>query len=202
MFLLREPDAATVERFIAAQAALPFSYDEVCATRGAPLPAGYAHDRYGAVLGRGERAYARARAAVRAWGVYPPRWVRVVAREAPREGLTYAVLIRHFGFASLNACRVVYAFDEADADGARAGFALGTLPGHEERGEERFRVAWDRASGEVRYDVTAFSRPRRLWTRAGAPVLRALQKRFARDTCRAMLSLCADGAESATAAEP
>ena len=42
----------------------------------------------------------------------------------------------------------------------RFGFGYGTLPGHAERGEERFSVEWNREDGCVYYDVFAFSHPK------------------------------------------
>ena len=56
----------------------------------------------------------------------------------------------------VNACRVVYVVDEEEPI-QRYGFAYGTLPDHAETGEERFLVEWNRASGEVWYDILAFS---------------------------------------------
>jgi uncharacterized protein (UPF0548 family) len=49
------------------------------------------------------------------------------------------VLGRHFGVWSLNACRIAYVIEEVPSL-RRYGFAFGTLPGHVERGEERFTV--------------------------------------------------------------
>jgi uncharacterized protein (UPF0548 family) len=51
-------------------------------------------------------------------------------------GTTVAVLARHYGFLSLNPCRILYTIED---DG---GFAYGMLPEHGERGEERFSLKW------------------------------------------------------------
>jgi uncharacterized protein (UPF0548 family) len=67
------------------------------------------------------------------------------------------------------------------------GFAYGTLPGHVERGEERFLVEWDQGDDAVWYDILAFSRPNHLLTRLGYPVVRRLQKRFGRDSAATVL---------------
>jgi uncharacterized protein (UPF0548 family) len=103
----------------------------------------------------------------------------------PREGLVFVAQIAHFGFHSLNGCRVIAVVDD-QAPIRRYGFAFGTLPSHEERGEERFVVSFDPATNQVRYDVRAFSRPRGRLARIGAPIARALQARFQRETCEAM----------------
>ena len=68
----------------------------------------------------------------------------------------------------------------------RFGFAYGTLPGHAERGEERFLVEWSHEDDSVFYDVLAFSRPNHLLAWLGYPFARILQRRFARDSKEAM----------------
>lgn len=181
------PSGEAVERFLREQSPLPFSYPEVGATRAAPPASGYNVDAYDVALGRGEATFERACAAVDAWKVYPSSWFKVYPDGAkPREGLVFVTRINHLGVWSLNSCRVIYLVDEQGPI-VRRGFAFGTLPGHEEQGEERFRVSWDRATDEVRYDVLAFSRPRSLLARLGTPVARVLQRRFARDTRQAMI---------------
>ena len=92
---------------------------------------------------------------------------------------------RHLGFWSLNTARIVYRIEETD-DVERFGFGYGTLPGHAERGEERFSVEWNREDGSVYYDVFAFSRPKHPLAWLGYPFARLLQRRFAGDSKRAM----------------
>jgi uncharacterized protein (UPF0548 family) len=53
-------------------------------------------------------------------------------------------------------------------------------------GEERFLVEWTKADDAVAYDVTAWSRPRRLLVRLARPLARRVQRRFARDSLAAM----------------
>ena len=74
----------------------------------------------------------------------------------------------------------------------RFGFGYGTLPGHAERGEERFGVEWNCGlDGSVYYDVFAFSRPKHPLAWSGYPFARLLQKRFRRDSTRAMVEAVA-----------
>ncbi|MGE5204781.1 MAG: DUF1990 family protein, partial [Chlamydiota bacterium] len=87
---------------------------------------------------------------------------------------------------SLNACRIVYVVEE-DGPVTRYGFAYGTLIEHAERGEERFTVEWDRRENTVWYNILAFSRPEKWLVKAGYPISRVLQKRFARFSTQAML---------------
>jgi uncharacterized protein (UPF0548 family) len=93
--------------------------------------------------------------------------------------------MKHFGFWSLNFCRIVYVIEE-DGPVRRFGFAYGTLTEHAERGEERFTVEWDRASDVVSYEIMSFSRPGNWKTRMGYPVATRLQDDFARSSVDAM----------------
>jgi uncharacterized protein (UPF0548 family) len=192
MFLPKKPSAAAIETFIAAQHHQPFSYVEVGASRGR-APAGYNVDHNRVLLGYGEETFARAAACLRSWRMFDLGWCRVYPAAATLEvGATVAVVVSHFGFWSLNACRIVYLLEERGAL-QRCGFAYGTLPEHAEVGEERFSVEWDAQDGSVWYDLYAFSRPRRLMTRLGYPLGRMLQRRFARDSKAAMVRAVAAG---------
>ncbi len=185
MMTLRPPTNADIAALIARERDAAFTYPEVGATGRDPLPSGYAHDVYGTVIGGGEACFERAAAALARFANYPRPWTRIHADATPREGLVFVAQIAHFGFHSLNGCRVIAVVDD-QAPIRRYGFAFGTLPSHEERGEERFVVSFDPATNQVRYDVRAFSRPRGRLARIGAPIARALQARFQRETCEAM----------------
>jgi uncharacterized protein (UPF0548 family) len=97
------------------------------------------------------------------------------------------VVAHHFGFWSLNACRIVYTIDDA-RDETRYGFAYGTLDEHIESGEERFTIEWHRSSDEVWYDLLAISRPQHILAQVGYPVCRMMQKRFASGSKSAMVA--------------
>jgi uncharacterized protein (UPF0548 family) len=192
MFLLREPTAATVNDFLSAQREQSFSYAEVGATSSTP-PSDFDVDHNRVLLGKGENAFARAVAAIRAWRMFNFPWCRLAPSNAPIEvGSTVAVSFRHFGFWSLNACRIVYVLEEDGAKG-KYGFAYGTLPEHAEVGEERFSVEWDSSDGSVWYDLYAFSHPRHVLARAGYPLSRMLQRRFVRESKRAMVMAVRSG---------
>jgi uncharacterized protein (UPF0548 family) len=100
-------------------------------------------------------------------------------------GSVVAVLMKHFGFWSLNFCRIVYVIDE-DGPVRRYGFAYGTLPEHAEQGEEQFTVEWDRTSDLISYDILSFSRPSSFKTRVTFPVARWLQRSFVSNSLVAM----------------
>ena len=196
MFFLTRPSASRVAAFVASQHDAAFPYAEVGATRSERPPVGYTVDRNRARLGAGAEAFQRAVAALSQWRMLTHRWAFVAPPAAPiAPGTTVAVVVHHYGFWSLNACRIVYVLDEApDAAGVRrAGFAYGTLPQHGAVGEERFAVEWHAADDSVWFDLYAFSRPGNLLARLGYPLARRLQKRFARAAKQAMFHAVADG---------
>ncbi len=198
MFLLKKPDRDTFRAFLDSRGNQEFSYAEVGAT-AAELPEGYVVDRTRVQLGSGEETFVAAKAALRNWAQYRQGWVEMHSPQTPlREGEVVAVAARVFGLWWLNACRIVYAVDDAEPT-PRFGFAYGTLQEHAESGEERFLVEWDRPSDGVWYDIVAFSRPRHPLARLGYPFARRLQKRFARDSGRAMLRAVTQDAKGATA---
>lgn len=183
------PSDAQVKRLLRGLRDAPFTYADVGLTEhGTPrAPVGFVLDDYGTELGRGPEVFSRARDALRNFAHYPPSFTRVVRLEGPLEpGALFATVAGHFGFASTHPCRVIYVIEAPD----RFGFGFGTLPGHSERGEERFVVRTD-PHGRVSYEVRAFSRPSGLITRLGATVARRLQRRFQRETVAEMRRLCA-----------
>jgi uncharacterized protein (UPF0548 family) len=186
MVSLRRPSTEAIRAFLASQSKLGFTYTAVGATASQP-PAGYVVDHTRIKLGEGEDVFMRAKAALGRWEQFRLGWVEAWSPTATIEtGDVVAVVARNLGLWWLNACRIVYVVDEEEPI-QRYGFAYGTLPDHAETGEERFLVERDRATGEVWYDILAFSRPHRLLTRLGYPYVRRVQKRFAKESAAAML---------------
>ena len=146
-------------------------------------PAGFNVDHNRIVIGSGESDFERAKTAIRNWEMFNFSWTKLCWPDTPIEaGRTVAIVVRHIGFYSLNACRIVYTIDEGD----RFGFGYGTLSEHAETGEERFSVEFYHKTGEVTYDLYAFSKPNQLFARVGYPLSRYLQKRFAVESKAAM----------------
>jgi len=184
VLLLTRPSRDRIRAFIESQRSQPFSYPEQGATRGL-APRGYTVDRNCIRLGRGAAVFARAVEALRQWRMFDTGWIDLCWPDTPiSAGTTVAVVARHYGFWSLNACRVVYLVDDRGAP-LRYGFAYGTLTEHAEIGEERFTVELRAEDQTVWYDIYAFSRPKG-FARIGYPLARRLQKRFARDSKEAM----------------
>lgn len=192
---------------------LPFHHTELGATYGllapdAPVVSGeeaslallpeaqlhkrYNVDRYHAVLGKGEEAFLRGKQALEAWVMYPQPWTTIHCLGPQEPGQVFAAEASHFGFRSLNGCRILYSFtEEPDAQGVlRAGFGMGALQRHIECGEEVFCVAWDTKSQVVSYHILAFSRPAHPLVRLAYPLGRMMQKRFGKQSCQAMTAAC------------
>ena len=182
MIRLRRPDDQAMERFRRAYADAPPAYEPVGSTRAERPPEGFHANRGAAAIGHGADDFARAVAALRAWAMYDLPWTHLHPPAAPvREGEVTVVRARHFGLWSLNATRIVYV-DESETELA---FALGTLPGHVERGEERFAVSLE-ADGTVRFSLRAYARPHHLLSRLAAPLTRRTLAAFAREAPRAV----------------
>jgi uncharacterized protein (UPF0548 family) len=187
LFFLREPSEEDVRAFISQQQQFVFSYSEVGAS-AIKVPKRYNVDHNRVFLGRGEGTWQRATEAIREWQMFNMPWVRLYSPPPPIEvSATVAVLVRHFGFYSLNAARIVYVVDE-DGPCCRYGFAYGTLAEHAESGEERFTVEWDRSEDNVWYSMFAFSRPQKMLAGLGYPISRMLQRRFAEASKAAMVT--------------
>jgi uncharacterized protein (UPF0548 family) len=189
MLLLRAPTDDQARAYLARQGEQPFSYDGVGCTRE-PLTAcrGWNIDRQRVLLGPGEDVFYRASAAIDAWRMFPPEMTRVVGGDVPARGLAVAVVYRAavMPIWLVMPARVVYTMHEDDGSISRHGFAYGTLPGHPERGEERFLVQWNRETDEVHYDLLAVSQPSSWFARLGYWYARLEQARFRRLSGAAM----------------
>jgi uncharacterized protein (UPF0548 family) len=133
------------------------------------------------LLGKGQATFEKAKEAIKNWKAYALGWTKIHPNIQPEQGKTFCVEVNHFGFYSLSSLRIVYIVDEPK----RFAFAIGTLPGHVEKGEERFMVEW-LEDDSVHYDLLAFSKPQHPLVYLGYPVARQLQKRFAKDSKKAM----------------
>jgi uncharacterized protein (UPF0548 family) len=154
------------------------TYADVGATLapGAPgeLPAGYHHARAARSLGQGDDVFAAAREGIERWQLHRRQGFRVAPAEppiAPETEVISAIPLAGPLYV-LAACRIVGVVDGPD----RFGFAYGTLRLHPASGEEAFVVGRD-ATGVVRAEITAFSRPYHPVVRLGARVARRQQAR-------------------------
>jgi uncharacterized protein (UPF0548 family) len=157
------------------------TYDEVGATAG-EMPAGYRHVRGRRVIGHGRRDFERAADALLAGDAQRQAGARVETSETPLRAGSRVTMRLGLGILSFRIpCLVVW----AERSETTAGFAYGTLPGHPERGEERFTLTLA-PSGEVVFAIAAFSKPGRWFTRLAAPLNRAVQTWMTRRYLRAL----------------
>ena len=184
MFLAHRPNAREIEEFIQDSQSLPLSYDQIGVAKQSPSD--FKIDRASGVIGIGKTAFERAELALREWQHFELGWVEIFPKNASIEpGTTVAILVHHFGFWSLNGCRVVYELGDRPDD-TSFGFAYGTLTNHAEMGEEIFQVSISPGPEEVSYSIRAASRPRAALARIGYPITRLLQSRFRRESISAM----------------
>jgi uncharacterized protein (UPF0548 family) len=159
------------------------TYAEVGATQQVPLPDGYDHLHYRTPIGTGPDVFAAAAEAVLTFRMHRAAGVRIHA-DAARAGKGVRLTA---GIGPLTVpCEVVYTVEEPN----RAGFGYGTLPGHQESGEEAFLVERD-AHDRVWFRMIAFSRPARWAAMLGGPLTMIFQRVYARQCGRALKRLCA-----------
>jgi uncharacterized protein (UPF0548 family) len=159
------------------------TYAEVGATRFHPLPPGYQHLGHRTPIGTGAGVFERAGRAVMTFDMHRAAGARIrTAADRAAPGVRLTVGLGPFTVP----CEVVYVVDEPN----RTGFGYGTLPGHQERGEEAFVVERDEQD-RVWLRVTAFSRPARWPAVLGGPLAVLLQRAFARSLGRALKRRCA-----------
>ncbi|WP_284574515.1 DUF1990 domain-containing protein [Streptomyces sp. 2P-4] len=163
------------------------TYPERGATASLPLPDRYHHLRHRIRLGRGRAVFEAAGAALTTFGAHRAAGAAVrCGHGAVRPGSRVAVGLGWGPLRIEAPCEVVWTAYEP----ARTGFAYGTLAGHPEEGEESFLVLLDR-DGSVWFEVTAFSRPARWYTRAAGPLVPLFQRCYARRLGRALRRLAA-----------
>ncbi|MGO2749259.1 MAG: DUF1990 family protein [Pseudoclavibacter sp.] len=149
------------------------TYAEVGATAG-ELPRGYHHVRESLVIGHGRDAFERAATALLEGRAQSRAGASVELSDVPlREDSRVVMRMRIGPLRFRIPCLVVWAERTADS----CGFAYGTLPGHPERGEERFEIRITE-TGEVVFSIVAFSAPGRWFTRLGGPIARRVQTRM------------------------
>ena len=171
MELVRPGSSKSIDQLLAvSNGSLP-TYSEVGATLKGEQPQGYRHDQYEAHLGSGQQTFLRAKTGLQTWSSHKVPGISVLPLGSPIElGGTVIVTLGTSWLALAAPCRIVGILDEPD----RWGFAYGTLPGHPEQGEESFVVSID--GNEVKFRITAFSRPGDRLTRLAGPIGRAVQR--------------------------
>lgn len=147
------------------------SYAPAGMTEVSKVPPGMQAMNDSVLLGYGPACFARSRAALMAWQTHRLKWLSLQADGPPRVGQT--VLLEAF-FGPLTwvfGCRVVAVTDSP----AVYAYTYGTLPGHPECGEERFRVDFH-ADQRVTFSLRAYSRPAGPLMRVAQPLATLAQR--------------------------
>jgi uncharacterized protein (UPF0548 family) len=161
---------------------LQLTYSEVGASAALPLPYGYQHVRYQTRIGI--VSFDDAADAVETFAMHRAAGLRIITNTARAvKGARLTVSLGAGPLRVLAPCEVVAVFTDSD----RRGFAYGTLTGHPERGEEAFLLT--REAGVVFFEMRAFSRPARWFTRIGEPLMPHGQRLYARNLARALRKL-------------
>lgn len=181
MFLLRRPTADDIHHYIRDQRSESFSYEDVGLSRDDEHPRGFDVARHSVELGTGMQAFDAACEAIRNWKMFPREMATLYWPSIePVGGSEVVVGFRIGPLWSLNPCRVIYTVDSDSDSVAKYGFAYGTLPGHVEKGEERFQVVWNKVTGIVSYEIFVFSAAQHVLAKVGYPFVLLQQSRFRR----------------------
>ena len=148
-------------------------------TDSGPLDMGRGERHHAEVSFRGDAGrFERALELVMRYAMFPPSVLLPTVcsddgRLAPGVTVVQRVFLGPIGVWS--GVRVMEVFDEATADGRRAGFSCGTLLGHPERGVERFTLT---AVGDrITFALDSRSELAALYARLGPPFARFFQHR-------------------------
>lgn len=163
-------ELAAVHRAAATQVV---SYPETRASLTPALPSRYFRDRARMPVGGSARGLTDARAALEQWRPHESAGLTLYpAAPEMLVGTTVVMSLRVLMLYVIVADRIVAIIDEPDA----FGFAYGTLATHAERGEESFIVRGP-SSGELTFEIAAFSRPQSAVSWLLLPLVRRLQRR-------------------------
>ena len=128
-------------------------------------------------IGRGEKAYEKAAAALAALDCLELEWLT-----HSRDDSALAICSRQFGVLwMMNANRII----QQAAKPTECSMTWATTRRHVLCGEERLSVRIDDA-GDVHFAICSFSRPRHLFSWLAYPYVVAQQRRFARDATAVM----------------
>ena len=149
-----------------------FTYPEVGATRAGELPAGYRRLRARGRIGTGGRVFAAGVRGLRGFDMQRRAGLAVHTRATQVEPGVQASFGLGIGRLRIWApCEVVWMVDEPDT----FGYAMGTLAGHPEAGEEAFQVSLD-SDEAVWFEVRLFSKPAAWYARLSGPATHLLQE--------------------------
>ena len=191
MLTLRRPDEAALAALVTRSHTAPLSYPAGLLERVNSERRWFV-DRHQEVIGHGPGDFDRAKHALRQWTQFAQAWTEPARPLADiAVGVTAGYTAKAVGLWWSYCCHILEVIDNSDEREERFGFVYGTVSGHAERGEERFLVTHDLATGDVTYQLFAMSRPGRWFTWCGVPIGRLTQAKFRRDSSAAMQAFVA-----------
>ena len=134
------------------------------------------HQRY--KIGTGEQDYLAAVNALSLGKCFDLNWVEPALQRPMEEDDTFCLIVRAFGFCSVNFCRVVYLNEETTASNTFFAIGVGTLERHAAIGEERLSLNWNRENDDVHFLIDSYSRPSTWLSKLFAFYLRRQQLKF------------------------
>jgi len=163
---------------------MPYTYEDVGATREDRCPPGFHRLHVRTRIGEGEAVFRRASEALMTWELHRELSGVTLTSDAAKAAPGVDVIV---GLGPITApCRVVWTVEEY----RRTAWAYGTLAGHPESGEEAFEITRT-GDGTVWLTITAFSRAAKWYTQAGGPATRWLQHAYAQRCGKVLRRLCA-----------
>jgi uncharacterized protein (UPF0548 family) len=109
-------------------------------------------------------------------------------------GTNALIVSKQYYIWTVNPIRIVVAGRFTDGSDTLYRFVAGTLPGHEEQGEECFTVRETEFSN-VWYNVFSFYKPSRIITKLCIYFIKRVVNRFTADSFRAVQQYCNSGSE-------
>lgn len=182
MIFIRPANARSVDRRLGGLEKLVPSFAEDRMTKVDDFTSGYRHDNYSMNLGRGDELFSRCVDGLKSWRAHRMAWIHVLPDNAVlHEGAVVIVAIGPSWLAIAAPCRVTKVVDLSEL----FSFTYATLPGHPEQGEETFLITRS-ADGEIRFEISARSRPSSLLARSSGSIGRGIQVRVSRGYLRAL----------------
>ncbi len=188
MIRIRKPTELDVLQILERQRDVSLTYESQGQTNGYP-PDGFVPNAYSAEIGKGAETFQVAADALQGFEVLRLDWVEAITDGPFQPGTNLCLLTHQFGLWVINVVRVVFCTN-TEEETTRSAFAVGTLPVHLMRGEEWF-VVDHRTDDSVHLHIISFARPRHWLAWLTYPLVRFLQKRFARDAARNLADLVA-----------
>lgn len=172
MILVTPGSVSSIQRIVENQSNSQPTYADVGASFQGTIPAGFHHDHYERVLGRGRETFEYAKVGLGNWQAHTGPGVHVLPQQTKIQQGAVVIVTLGWVVALAAPCQIVEVVDEP----RRWAFAYGTLPGHPEQGEEAFVLRWA-GDDTVRFEVQAFSRPADRLVRLAGPVGRRIQRK-------------------------